>query len=78
MKCLDFQSCAEAFLFSVGRVLYAVLCVYLYTNSDSTGKQVFFCQLAARESTPPKRNCVANFAPVKACCVLAVENLSLF
>ena len=35
-------------------------------------------QLAARESTPPKRNCVANFAPLKACCVLAVENLSLF
>ena len=34
--------------------------------------------LAARQSTSPKRNCVANFAPVKACCVLAVENLSLF
>ena len=34
--------------------------------------------LAARESTLPKRNCVANFAPVKACSVLAVENLSLF
>ena len=39
MKCLDFQSCIEAFLFPVGRFLYAVPCVYLYTNMDSTGKQ---------------------------------------
>ena len=34
--------------------------------------------LAARESTPPKRNCVADFVPVKACYVIAVETLSLF
>ena len=41
IKCLDFQSYVEAFLFSVGRVLYAVPCVYLYTNMDSAGKQTF-------------------------------------
>ena len=52
---------------------------HLHSRWTSSGTASgFVWKLAARESTPPKRNCVANLAPVKVCCVIAVENLSLF